>query len=510
MAFNSLDFMILFAVTVILYYALPHKFRNPLLLIVSYIFYAAFDLGLTMYLVLCTLVTYFTALQVEKYRGQKSSKTWATIGVVANLAALAFYKYLNFIFGMIFGVLKASGIAAKSHTFKLLVPLGISFIVFSVVSYIIDVYRGKISAEKSLFKLSLFISFFPKVVQGPIERAGDILPQFDQVHVFDDHKFSEGMLMVLYGLFMKMVVADRASIVVDTIYGSLSAYSGAAIVFATSLFAIQIYCDFAGYSYVAIGAARILGFEFKRNFRQPYMSLSIAEFWRRWHISLNAWLRDYLYIPLGGNRCSPARKNLNSLIVFGVSGLWHGADWGYIIWGLLNAVYIMIENKIKSIKARITIAPDDAKASEPSKEGSPVKQAAGRTLRRILNFILISFTWIFFRAQDLPTAMKAITRIFGRFNFSGFVAYVSEKVAQGSGTLLYGLDVVWGLGLLLVCILVVVIVDVISDQHDITGTLARGNLFVRWLVYFLLIFAIIILGVYGYGFNAAAFIYAGF
>lgn len=510
MAFNSLDFMLLFTVTVILYYAMPHKFRNPLLLIASYIFYAAFDLGLTLFLVLCTLVTYFTALKVDQYRGQKSSKTWATIGVVANLAALAFYKYLNFFFGMIFGVLKASGIAAKSHTFDLLVPLGISFIVFSVVSYIIDVYRGKIGAEKSLFKLSLFISFFPKVVQGPIERAGDIIPQFDEVHIFDDHKFSEGILMMLYGLFMKMVVADRASIVVNTIYGNLPSYSGAAILFATFLFAFQIYCDFAGYSYIAIGGAKILGFEFKRNFRQPYMSLSIAEFWRRWHISLNAWLRDYLYIPLGGNRCSPARKNLNSLIVFGVSGLWHGADWGYIIWGLLNAVYIMIENKIKKFKARITIAPDDDKASQPREESIAVKQFAGRTLRRILNFVLISFTWIFFRAQNLPTAMEAITSIFGEFNLFPFLSFIKGQVAKGSGTLLYGLDVVWGMGLLLVCILVVILVDVISDRHDVTGTLAKGKLGVRWLVYFLLIFAIIIFGVYGYGFDASAFIYAGF
>ena len=240
MSFNSLDFILLIFITAILYYALPHKLRNPLLLVSSYVFYAAFDLGLTSYIVLCTLLTYVTAILVEKNRGTAKAKTWAAVGVVANLLPLAFFKYYNFAVKTFLGMLKLSESRIDSFTLKLLVPLGISFIVFSVVSYIIDVYRGKLSAERNLFKLALYISFFPKVVQGPIERAGDIIPQFDEVHKFDDEGFRKGLLLILYGLFMKMVVADRAAVIVDTIYGSMSAYSGAAVAFATAMFAIQI------------------------------------------------------------------------------------------------------------------------------------------------------------------------------------------------------------------------------------------------------------------------------
>lgn len=504
MAFNTLDFLLLFTLTAFLYYILPHKLRNPLLLLASYVFYAAYNLALTLFLLLCTLFTYFIGLQVDRQDDPERRKSWAAAGVVIDLGALAFYKYFNFLLGTFS---KAAG--AKAFTLDLIVPLGISFIIFQVVSYIIDVYRRKMSAEKSLFKFSLYVAFFPKLVQGPIERAADIIPQFEEVHSFNDTEFREGLVMFLYGLFMKMVVADRAAVVVNKIYGSLSSYSGAAIAFASALFAFQIYCDFAGYSYTAIGAAKILGFRLKQNFRQPYMSLSVSEFWRRWHISLNNWLRDYLYIPLGGSRCSPARRNCNLLVTFGLSGLWHGADWGYVIWGLLNAVYMVIGGKIKALSSKLH-KKSSTDASEPAREKSKYSVFLIRQLKRIFNFCLITFSWIFFRAQTLPVAFKAISRIFTKFNFIPFIDYVKDQFAKGAGTSLYGLDVVHGFPLLLVMLLFVIIIDFTADKHDIPNRVANGSVLLRWPVYLFLIFAILIFGVYGYGYSAGAFIYAGF
>ncbi len=505
MSFNSLDFLLLFAAVVILYYLLPQKLRNPLLLIASYVFYAAYNLGLTLFLLVLTLVTYFIGREVDRRRGDKASKRWMILGVTLNLLVLAFYKYFNFFSLTIAGLTGA----ADPVRIDWLVPLGISFIVFTAVSYLADVYRGKLSSQPSLFKFALYISFFPKIVQGPIERAGDILPQFEEAHVFDLKRYREGMIYVLYGLFMKMVVADTASIVVDRIYGSLNDYSGAAIALATVLFALQIYCDFAGYSYTAIGAAKVLGFEFRQNFRQPYLSRSVAEFWRRWHMSLNRWLTDYLYIPLGGSRCSKSRKNFNVLVTFGLSGLWHGADWGYVIWGLLNGIYIIVESALKSFSARLRAGRSASEAKEAASP-SAGKQRLGSFLHGFITFILIAFSWIFFRARNLSTSFTAIGRIFTQFHLLSFIGYVREQLAGGAGTSLYGLDVVYNLPVLLAGIVTVVIVDVMTDRRSIAKELAEGRRWLRWLVSLALIFAVILFGVYGYGYSAGAFIYAGF
>ena len=507
--------MLLLAGTLILYFLLPQKLRNPLLLLASYVFYAAYSLKLTIFLVVMTLVTYVLALEIERCRGVregKVSKRWMIVGVVISLGTLAFYKYFNFLSDTLAG-LSGSG---KAKHLALLVPLGISFVVFTLVSYLVDVYRGKIPAERSLLKYALFVSFFPKVVQGPIEKAGDILPQFDEKHSFDLIRFREGMLMVLYGLFMKMVVADTAATVVDKIYGSLGDYTGAAILAATLLFTIQIYCDFAGYSYVAIGSARVMGFDFKQNFRQPYLSLSVAEFWRRWHISLNRWLIDYLYIPLGGSRCRKSRKNFNTMVTFGLSGLWHGADWGYIVWGLLNGVYIMIEAEFKALGEKLrglgakAEHPDDPRWTVAEPSPSVLGPAISRFFRGLITFVLIMFSWIFFRARKLSVALRAIKRIFTKFELASFIGYVKERLALGPGNTLYGLDVAYRIPVLLAGILIVVIVDLLANKRDLCGDLARGSRVLRWAIAYVLIIAIMVFGVYGYGYSAGAFIYAGF
>ncbi|MCR5610470.1 MAG: MBOAT family protein [Clostridiales bacterium] len=500
MSFNTLDFLLLFFATLVLYFLLPHKLRNPLLLISSYVFYAAYDLKLTAYLVITTLFAYVIGILIDRSREGKGAKVWMIIGVCANVLVLAFYKYFNFLSST-----AASFVKMKPITLKWLVPLGISFITFTVISYIVDVYRGKIKSEKNILKFALFVSFFPKVVQGPIERAGDILPQFDVKHSFDLERFREGMLMAIYGLFMKMVVADTAAIIVNTIYGDLETYSGAAVLLATVLFSFQIYFDFAGYSYTAIGAAKVLGFDFSPNFCQPYMSLSVSEFWRRWHCSLNRWLTEYIYIPLGGSRCSKRERRFNVLVTFGISGLWHGADWGYVIWGLLNGVYVNIENMIKGAR---------------EKRGKDVKKAPrtfiGRELKRILTFILITFTWVFFRTEKLSFALAVFKRIFTHFRFVGFIKYVFTQLKAGPQNTLFGIDAFFGVWPFVLCFAAAIVVDVIAHRRslaskkNIAAELSTGRRWLRWGLSYIMIFAIIIFGIYGYGYNSSAFIYAGF
>ena len=505
MPFNTLDFIILFMVTLFLYFLLPQKMRNPLLLLSSYIFYAAYSLRLTLFLVAMTAVSYVFALRIEKCRKEgrdKHAGGWMAAGVVICLGTLAFYKYFNFISDTIAGVIGSK----KAAHLALLIPLGISFIIFTLVSYLVDVYRGTIPAERNVLKYALFVSFFPKVVQGPIEKAGDILPQFDEEHRFDIVRFREGMLMALYGLFMKMVVADTAGIAVDRVYSNLSEYSGAAILLATVLFTMQIYCDFAGYSFIAIGTARVLGFKFKQNFRQPYLSLSVAEFWRRWHMSLNRWLIDYLYIPLGGSRCSKSRKYYNTMVTFGLSGLWHGADWGYIVWGLLNGFYIIVESECKILMEKLR----GSRRPEEDEKRPKLPPVISRFFHRIVTFILIMISWIFFRARKLSVAMLAIRRIITAFSLRGFLRWVLKRLAGGAGSDILGLNVVYVLPVLVISILLIVIVDYLAEKRDLVGSLAGGSRFVRWSVSYLLIFAILIFGVYGYGYDAGAFIYAGF
>ncbi len=502
MAFHSLDFFIFFAVTVVLYYLLPQKLQNPLLLISSYVFYAAYDIKLTLLLIVMTVVVYLITLYIDKCRMDENIhahvKQWMSVGVIICLLPLVFYKYINLLCKIL---PKGIGYGQKPHL-DLLVPLGISFITFSLVSYVVDVYRGTINAEKDLIKFALFVAFFPKVVQGPIEKAGDILPQFDGKHSFNIVRFREGMLLALYGIFMKMVVADTAGIAVDRIYGRLSEYSGAAVLLATVLFTVQIYCDFAGYSLIAIGTARVLGINLQQNFRQPYFSSSVSEFWRRWHISLNRWLTDYIYIPLGGSRCSRNRRILNVLVTFAISGLWHGAAGGYIIWGLLNGMYVVAEFLFKT-----RVGEDRSKSSLFERYAD---NRAVLLFKRAVVFILIMFSWVFFRAQHCNAARDVLKRIFFEFNLSGFWMYAKKKLSAGAGTSLYGLDVAYNIPVLLIGIFVVVVIDIISEKIDIVRRLSSGSRIVRWTVCYIMIFAVILFGVYGYGYNSSDFIYTDF
>jgi len=358
MLFNSYNFLIFFPIVTLIYFLIPHKIRYIWLLITSYYFYMCWNAKYALILLFSTLVTYISGLLISKANNIKDKdeatewkKTYVAISFIINLSILFWFKYLDFVVENINSVLSCFNIQIlNNQSFDIVLPVGISFYIFQALSYTMDVYRGEIVAEKNFLKYALFVSFFPQLVAGPIERSKNLLKQIHERHYFDAQRVKDGLLLMIWGGFQKIVVADRVAIVVDTIFNNFPTYGGMYIVVGAVLFAVQIYCDFSGYSIIAIGSAKVMGFELMENFNAPYFSTSVSEFWRRWHISLSSWFRDYLYIPLGGNRKGKLRKYINLMIVFIVSGLWHGAEWSFIIWGALNRTISNNRRKIKRHK----------------------------------------------------------------------------------------------------------------------------------------------------------------
>lgn len=334
MIFNSIDFMLFFPIVVVIYFFIPKRIRYIWLLIASYYFYMCWNAKYAFLIALSTVITYISGLFMEKYFFRK--KLILIFSLVSNLGILFVFKYYQFLLQNINHFRDIIGIAPMEKSLDLLLPVGISFYTFQALGYSIDVYRGDVKAEKNLLKYALFVSFFPQLVAGPIERSKNLLTQVNCVEYFrlwNYERITNGAVIMLWGFFQKMVIADRAAILVDKVYGEYWIYGTIELIFATILFAFQIYCDFSGYSMIAVGAARIMGFELMENFNAPYYSKSIKEFWRRWHISLSSWFRDYIYIPLGGNRVSRLKGYGNLMVTFLISGLWHGANWSYVAWG---------------------------------------------------------------------------------------------------------------------------------------------------------------------------------
>lgn len=342
MLFNSIDFMIFFPIVLLVYFVIPKKIRYVWLLIASYYFYMGWNAKYALLIAFSTVMTYIGGILLSLIEAKNiSHKVGWKKGVIIgsftiNLGILVFFKYFDFLLSNFNRIVKACGISPIERTFDVILPVGISFYTFQALGYIIDVYRGEIKAEKNLLKYALFVSFFPQLVAGPIERSKNLISQIknvENIKLWNYKHITNGAVQMLWGMFLKMVIADRIAIFVDTVYDGYWYYGSIELVLATALFAIQIYCDFASYSLIAKGAARIMGFELMENFNTPYFAKSIKEFWRRWHISLSSWFRDYLYIPLGGSRCSRWKKYRNIMITFLVSGLWHGANWNFVIWG---------------------------------------------------------------------------------------------------------------------------------------------------------------------------------
>ncbi len=403
MFFNSINFAIFLPIVYALYWLLSKKglgIQNVLLLVSSYFFYACWDWRFLFLLVFSTLLDYITGIKIETSKNQKHKIFWFWLSISVNLGFLGVFKYYNFFANSFADFSSQFGFHVSPFTLKLILPVGISFYTFHGLSYIIDIYKNRIEAEKNFIEYSVFVSFFPLLVAGPIERATHLLPQIKTSRAFNYEKTVDGLRQILWGLFKKVLIADLCAENVNIIFNNYNDYSGSTLVLGAILFAFQIYGDFSGYSDIALGTARLFGIELLKNFSFPYFSRDIAEFWRRWHISLSSWFRDYIYIPLGGSKGGTWSKIRNTLIIFLISGFWHGANWTFIIWGLLNALFIIPSIIFNTNRNNLGIV------------------AQGKnfpTLRELLSititFSLTTFAWIFFRADNLKIAIEYIARI---------------------------------------------------------------------------------------------------
>lgn len=409
MLFNSIDFAIFLPVVFILYWFIARSLsvQNFLLLAASYLFYSFWDWRFLLLLMFSTFLDYFTGLKMQAADNAQAKRNWFWLSVIVNLGFLGVFKYYNFFVSSFSQFLSGFGVQSNPWLLNIILPVGISFYTFHGLSYVIDIYKGRIQAERNWIDYAVFVSFFPLLVAGPIERATHLLPQIKTPRSFDYDKAADGLRQILWGLVKKMVIADNCATVVNEIFGNPVNQSGSTLLLGAILFAFQIYGDFSGYSDIALGTARLFGIELLRNFSFPYFSRDIAEFWRRWHISLSTWFRDYLYFPLGGSRGSKWMSVRNTFIIFVVSGFWHGANWTFIIWGALNAVYflpLLLSNRNREnlgVVAQGKILPSFKDA-----------------IHIILTFSLTTLAWIFFRSPDLGHAISYLSGIFSPSLFS--------------------------------------------------------------------------------------------
>ena len=401
MTFNSLAFVIFYPTLLLLYFLLPKRARLPLLLVASYFFYMYYQPSLIVLILATTVISWLAALGIEKSKKTALRRALLAITLIVCLGVLFFYKYFDFLMGSVVGLIRFFGGNASPITLSLVLPVGISFYTFQTLSYVIDVYRGRIAHEKNFFYYALFVSFFPQLVAGPIERPENLLPQLKEQHTFTKENALQGAKHMLVGYFKKICVADLIAETVNLVYNAPEDAAPLGILIATALFAVQIYCDFSGYTDIAIGISRIMGIRLMQNFDHPYRARTIKEFWARWHISLSSWFKDYLYIPLGGSRCKKWRHMLNLMIVFAVSGLWHGANFTFVVWGILHGAYQVIGNLTKAPRAalrrRLGIA----------EEGLPL-----RIVQTAVTSLLVGFAWLFFRANSIADAGILLVKFF--------------------------------------------------------------------------------------------------
>lgn len=397
MLFNSFSFFLFLPIVFVLYHFLPVRFRIWILLFASYYFYMSWNVKYVLLILFTTFVTYFAALLMEKVSDRGKKKLYLTCAILTSFALLFFFKYFDFTLQLLEDAARAAGIKLHKTTLDLLLPVGISFYTFQTVSYLVDVYKERVRAERDLVCFATFISFFPQLVAGPIERTENLLPQLKNLPDFDEKKASYGLKLMAWGLFKKMIIADSIAPGVDHVYGNISVMDGATLFAATFLFAIQIYCDFSGYSDIAIGTGKLFGIDLMQNFRIPYLASSFRDFWARWHISLSTWFRDYLYIPLGGNRKGKLRQYINLFITFAASGLWHGANLTFLVWGIFHGLLLIIENILWNGKRK-----ENIEKSSPSYKFFAI----------VFVFFFISLAWIFFRAQSISDSFQILKKIF--------------------------------------------------------------------------------------------------
>ena len=484
MLFNSFPFLAFFAALVFVYYAVtPHRYRWILLVAASLGFYATFEPAYVALLLAITAVTYAAALAMAGAASARARRGFLAAGVGTALGALFAFKYFDFFSTSLETLFAGTGgldAAPALPRLDLVVAAGLSFYTFSCVSYLADVYRGRLAPERHFGYFTLYVAFFPKLLAGPIERARPFLAQLRTPVVFSDAGVTRGLQLMLWGLFKKVVMADRLAVFVDAAYSQPSFAPQADLLLATYFFAFQLYCDFSGYSDIAIGAARVLGFDLTENFRRPYFSTSVPEFWtRRWHLSLAAWFRDYMYIPLGGNRVSRLRQMFNVMAVFVVSGLWHGANWTFVVWGALNGVYTVASQLAAGAGRRFV-------------PWVRLPTAAGSIVAGLLTFHLVLITWVFFRAASLADAGTILARIGG--SLGTLPGLVLNRVAGGEPLV----------SVLLIAFLLTV--EAFDEKRPVWDRLQARPVYVRWAAYYAVLLALLVLG----SWNFQQFVYMQF
>lgn len=479
MLFNSLEYLIFLPIVVIFYNLLGKKFKNIFLLLASLSFYSFWNVKYTFLMLFSIFITYITGIYIEKNRGQiKKMKLAVFFCFFINLGILFVFKYFNFFADLL------NNFSGKNFNIAIdvLLPVGISFYTFQALGYTIDVYRKDIRAEENFIDYALFVSFFPQLVAGPIERSVNLLPQIKNPKKFSYDNLVRGLILFFYGMFLKLIIADRAAILVNEVFGNYKNFSREILIISGILFTLQIYCDFYSYSIMAKGSAKILGIDLMDNFKEPLLSKSITEFWRRWHISLSTWFKDYLYIPLGGNRRGKVRKYFNLILVFLVSGLWHGADLSFVLWGLIHGIFNVLENifGINKKSRRKNILLD--------------------SFRRILTFIIVVFAFIYFRAENIHHGNEYLLAIINNPRSINLM----EDLSKTS----FGISNIYPL---LFGIIILFVFDILKyNKINLLEKVLKIILPIRWLIYLAFIFAIIIFGVYGPDFSESAFIYFQF
>jgi alginate O-acetyltransferase complex protein AlgI len=468
MFFNSLHFAAFFPLVALVYFTLPYAWRWGWLLAASYYFYMAWKPGYAALLLLTTITVYVFAFGTGPNARPWTRRLCLISSFLVNFGLLFFFKYFNFFSGVTGSLL---GIASPPHL-DCLMPLGISFYTFQAISYTIEVYRGTHPPEKHFGRFALYVAFFPTVLSGPIERSDSLLPQFSERHDFAYDRVTNGLKMMAWGLFQKVVIADCLAQLVNTVYIQPEKFPGPALIVASVFFTFQLYCDFSGYSDIAIGAAQVLGFRVRANFRQPYLAHSLAEFWRSWHISLSTWLRDYLYIPLGGNRTTLSRWCVNIVIVFFLCGLWHGANWTFMVWGLLHAGYLIVGRLSTSWRNRLLGSPD---------------QTWRRVVQIAFTFSLVSFAWIFFRAESLHQARYIIGHM-----FSGWGYFAKADFWCNPNAVLHINLLDWTLSWTF--IVLIMLINMLQRRGIGQAWINAQPGWVRWILYSALIWSIFLFG----------------
>ena len=478
MLFSSWEYILFFFAVIIFYFSIQHKFRIYLLLGASYYFYMSWRWEFGFLMLAVSLVNFYLGKKIWVTSERRKKNMLLAVSVVVSLLPLIYFKYANFLLESVGWLATKSGFEITDMHVAVILPVGISFFTFQALSYSLDIYRENTKPEESAVHFLTFVAFFPQLIAGPIERSVNMLPQFKREHTVDLKRFVEGGQLFIWGLFKKIVIADRLALYSDPVFNNPEVYSGPTLLLATLFFTFQIYCDFSGYSDMAIGSARILGFKLMQNFNLPYLAKSIGEFWKRWHISLSTWFADYVYIPLGGNRVEMGRWFFNIMVVFLVSGLWHGANWTFVVWGGLHGLYYIIEFFWKRILDYFNL------------EGVEDNKLY-KVIKIIITFLLVMYSWIFFRANSLYDAL-----------------YISDKIFDFSGQLWWGASSVTTLfSLLLIGLLM--IVQILQYNKVIPNYIGYGSTDLpRWVSW--AAFILLLLGISLFGISSNAFIYFQF